>query len=48
MDALDGLIEPVEIPPLDLVGQPRPVRDADSALLYDQDVVGLLDAGLDG
>src|SRR5690606_29907211 len=42
-DALHGLVEPVEEPALDLVGEPAAVGRADRALLDDQHRVGLAD-----
>src|ERR1035437_10357807 len=42
--SLHGLIEPVEEPPLDLVGEPASIGRPEGALFGDQHVVGLLDA----
>src|SRR5450631_913261 len=47
-DSLHGLVEPVEEPSLDLVGEPAAVRRPEGTLLGDQHVVGLPDAGADG
>src|SRR4051812_19313550 len=45
---LDRVVEVVEEAALDLIGQPAAVRRPQGALLGDEDVVGLLDAGSDG
>src|SRR5436305_6555049 len=41
-------VEKVEVPAVDLVGQPPAVRGSNGALLGDQELVGLGETGLDG
>src|ERR1700730_18401360 len=46
-DPFDGMVEPIEIATLDLVGQPTAVGGAARSLFGNHDAVGLFDAGAD-